>query len=222
MPGTSRNGSMETRQGSGVLRPRRKFYIVAGAVVAAAAIVTAGIALTLFSSGNQGTLSTITYSSFVSDNIPQNGVTVVPSANSIYVNGTGITLMIESTPPWANRSGDFFMSYGLVNPTFYIRHGVAVRFSLINADNEEHDLIISSLAPPYQYNEMMSGGMMWGGYHWMYGSPMLGGLQGNLSWGSRMPMFTFMAKIQNQGTYWYMCGYPGQAQSGMYGRIIVD
>lgn len=168
--------------------------------------------------------STISYSSFISSDVPPGGVTVVNSTNSIYVNGSGMTIYLVSTPEWSNRSGDFFMCYGLVNPTFHIRDGTSVTFELINADSDYHNLVISTEAPPYQYMPMAGTGMgmMWGGTQWARSTPMLGGIYGNLTGSTRMPMTSLDVSFQSTGTYWYLCGYPSHAQSGMYGRIVVS
>lgn len=201
---------------------RQRLLMIIGVTAIAVSAVTAGI--WFVSSGParfQGGESTIGYSSFVHSDFPPLGVTVVNETNSIYINRSGVTIFIESTPPWANRSGDFFECYGLVNPELHIRPGLAVTFALVNADDEEHDLVISVQSPPYQYMPMMNSGMMWGQHSWMYGTPMLGGINGNITQGTQIPVMSLQLDIQNPGTYWYFCGYPGHAESGMYGEIAV-
>jgi len=33
--------------------------------------------------------------------------------------------------------------------------------------------------------------------------------------------YNYTTVFDNAGTYWYLCMYPGHAQMGMYGKIIV-
>ncbi len=204
---------------------RRSTKLIIGVIATVAVLIS--VSIFIFLSWNNtatlgGEVSSISYSTFVAANSPPPGVTVVNSTGTIYVNQTGVTILIESTPPWANRTGDFFMCYGLINPTFQIRHGMTVTFALVNADDEYHNLVFSGEAPPYQYMPMAGNGMgmMWGYHQWTRGTVMLNGMYGNLSWGTKLPMVSLPISIQNTGTYWYFCSYPGHAQSGMYGRII--
>lgn len=207
------------------MKRRRRLVIMIAAIVVAIVVVSVAVILTLFSAPPlQGSVSTISYASFLSSNVPPAGVTVVNSTNSIYVNQSGATIFIVATPPWANRSGEFFMCYGLVNPTFYLRTGMMERLALINADNESHNLLISSASPPYPYNPMGYGGMgmMWQSqYRWMYGSQMIGGINGTMHMYSYMNMVTMQVSVQNAGTYWYFDGYPGHAASGMFGQVEI-
>lgn len=214
------NAGGVARRGSS--RRRIAFMAVAALAVAAVSVTAVWWFTSVPNSGLQGTPATLSYSTFFSENTPPYGVTVVNTTNSIYVNQTGVTVMVESTPPWLNRSGDFFVCYGLVNPSFHIRQGVQVRFQLINADNDQHDLLISRQAPPYPYSPMMGMGMMWQNHNWMYGSVMLGGFSGTIGPGSQIPMLYLNAGFKVAGTYWYLCGYPGHAQEGMYGQMIVQ
>ena len=206
---------------AGKQRRRNRLFIAATVIIAVAVVITVAFAWSINQQGLQGTLSTISYSSFELSDSPPQGVSVINSTNTIYVNQSGVRLFIECTPPWANYSGDFFMAYGLVNPSFHMRPGLSVTLSLINPDDEQHNLIISGQSPPYQYAPMMSGGMMWSHHNWMYGSIMLNGISGNLSSSTHMPMLTMHIDLRNAGTYWYFCGYPRHAESGMYGSIVI-
>lgn len=208
------------------LRRHRTRNIIAIAAIAVVAIMIAVVVLLAFygAPALQGNASTITYASFLAANVPPAGVTVVNSTNSIYVNQTAVTIMIVSAPQWANHTGEFFMCYGLINPTFYFRMGMMERFALINADNQTHNLLITGASPPYPYRPMGTGGtgMMWQNqYNWMYCSQFVGGLNGTLYQNTFMHMVTMQTQFKNTGTFWYMSGYPGDAQSGMFGRVIV-
>ena len=221
---SSSNGMIPSRGMKGHMRRNAAVIVISVLTVCVLVVASLTVLFAWNSASSFGASSaTISYSSFIDSDAPPGGVTVVNSTNSIYVNGSGITIYMVSTPVWLNRSGDFFTCYGLVNPTFHIRNGISVNFELINADTEYHSLVITSEAPPYQYMPMAGSGMgmMWGGSQWARSTPMLSGVYGNFTGSTRMPMAALDIGFQNSGTYWYLCGYPGHAQSGMYGRIVV-
>ncbi len=136
-------------------------------------------------------------------------------------------------------SDNVFVIYGLINPTLVVPRGSDVRLVIVNLDEDAyHNFVLTSLAPPYSYMPMQ--GMMWtNSTSWYPGMMMGGGMMGG---GSRSifavmtPMLspadygqgsasfyasTFALSVPG-GSYWYICTYPGHAQMGMYGRIIVS
>jgi rusticyanin len=137
---------------------------------------------------------------------------------------------------------DVFVIYGLVDPTLVIPNGARVNLIFANLDDDMyHNFVVTSLSPPYYYMPMQGlmfsnssswyiGGMMGGG-----GGMMGGGYNSNTIFGTMMPFLSPADYSQGSayyyvtsfnlssygGNYWYVCTYPGHAQSGMYGRILV-
>ena len=149
---------------------------------------------------------------------------------------TNLTGMI---PP-SYASDDVFVIYGLIDPTLVIPSGARVNLIFANLDDDMyHNFVVTSLAPPYYYMPMQ--GMMFSNSSTWYGGMMGGGMMGgfgsssNPIFGTTMPLLS--PADYGQGTayyytstfnlysysanYWYICTYPGHAQSGIYGRILV-
>lgn len=171
--------------------------------------------------------STIDNSTFNALNSQQSSVIVNRTSNTVYVGSTGVTVPVEASPLWYPQPGDYWLVYGLVNPTIVIKQGEQVNFLFINMDNDTHVASITTMAPPYSYMPMMNG-MMGGGTQnaaviWLAISPMLPGVASttsnqNVTYSDAVLTVTF----SNRGTFWYPCLYPGHAQDGMYGKIIVQ
>jgi rusticyanin len=163
---------------------------------------------------------TISNQTFTSANHAPSGVFV--GQRVIYINQSA-TILIEGTPAWYPMSGDYFLSYGVVNPTFVVAKGITVHFKFINMDNESHNFAIGSIPPPYPYMVMMPGSMMNAGQNsqWNGMTTMLGGY--SVSGGMMYFHFqTIDVTFNRIGTYWYLCSYPGHAEGGMFGKIIVQ
>ncbi len=171
------------------------------------------------------TVSTINNQTFTEDNSLPPGVSETPAMNSITLTATGATLLIEGAPGWYPHSGNYFLSYGLVNPQLSVPSGEPVRFEFINMDNESHDFALTTQPPPYPYMPMMSGGGMMGmgggsGCWLSVGSMMVNGITAP----SANPVYQTTAatlSFAGPGTFWYLCLMPGHAQSGMYGQLTV-
>ncbi len=135
-------------------------------------------------------------------------------------------------------SDNVFVIYGLINPTLVVPRGSDVRVVIVNLDEDAyHNFVLTSLAPPYSYMPMQ--GMMWTNSTSWYPGMMGGGMMGRSS-SSIFAVMTPMLSPANYGqgtasfyastfaldvpggSYWYTCTYPGHAQMGMYGRIIVS
>jgi rusticyanin len=131
-------------------------------------------------------------------------------------------------------SDNVFVIYGLINPTITVPKGSSAHFLVINLDDSDyHNLDLTTASPPYSYMPMMSGsnGMMGSSA----GGRMMNGYGNNNGrYPSMMPMITpanysqgfaysysYSLALSTPGTLWYFCMYPGHAQSGMYGKILV-
>ena len=150
-----------------------------------------------------------------------------PSNNTVLFTSSNITLVVlamgvqrainlthEQPPAYdSNSSGNAFVIDGLVNPTLVITKGAIVHVEFINLDSSEyHNVIMTATGPPYQYMPMSA---MNGIVSMM---PII--QHANYSSGSAAE-YNYTAVFDNTGTYWYLCMYPGHAQMGMYGKIVV-
>ncbi|AWR96817.1 hypothetical protein DFR86_04090 [Acidianus sulfidivorans JP7] len=141
---------------------------------------------------------------FNSENI---NIIVLSMGHNRAVNLTGMT-----PPPYANHN--VYVIYGLINPTLIIPQGASVTFTLINLDaGDYHNLAITPISPPYSYYVMMQIRMNVLGV-----TPMLppANYQSGIAYD-----FSFVIHFYSSGYYYYLCEYPGHAEMGMYGKIIV-
>lgn len=138
---------------------------------------------------------------------------------------------LTGTSPPGYATDDVFVVGGLIDPTLVITEGATIHLVFVNLDDDMyHNFVVTSLFPPYGYMPLMgvmsSGGSQYGG--------MMGGGSG-ASFASTMPLlspaaddqglasyYTMSMTLSDEGgSYWYICTYPGHAQDGMYGRIVV-
>ncbi|MCY0859235.1 MAG: sulfocyanin-like copper-binding protein [Sulfolobaceae archaeon] len=163
---------------------------------------------------------------------------VFPSNDSIVFTSTDITLIVLAMgherainltgyipPSYAHADHDVFVIYGLINPTLIIPAGATVQLIFINLDdNMYHNFVVTTYPPPYPYNvmpETMMGGMMGGyysGYRTLFYMPYIP--YANYAQGYAYEYSTTFV-LSSPGTYWYLCTYPGHAELGMYGELIV-
>ncbi len=179
-------------------------------VIIALVVILSTIAFIVphFSQGYTGTLNTGDLGNLTA--IPP-GVSV--SGNTIYINSS-LTVSVEMGPMMQSVSMYSFMVYGQINPELVIHSGLHINFMEVNVDNDSyHNFAITTAPPPYPYMVMSS--MMNGG-HFMLNEPMLPPESGGIMHYSQQ-QFT----AGSPGTYWYICTYPGHAESGMYGKILV-
>ena len=114
--------------------------------------------------------------------------------------------------PPGYATDDVFLVYGLINPTLVIPAGASVRFTVVNLDDDmHHNLVVSSYGPPFGYMTMQ--GMM-SGNSMPYLPP------ADYAQGSAQE-YSYVLQLNYPGTFWYICTYPGHAESGMYGRLNV-
>ena len=119
---------------------------------------------------------------------------------------------ITGRQPPSYATDDVFVIYGLINPTLVIRSGSSVQFTVVNLDDDMfHNLVVSAYGPPY--GSMSMQGMMSG--NWMPYLPPADYSQ------SSAPEYSNTLTLSQPDTLWYICTYPGHAESGMYGKIIV-
>ena len=152
---------------------------------------------------------------FVNNNtlaFSSSNITVVVLAMGVQ---RAINLTHEQPPQYdSNSSGNAFVIYGLINPTLIIPKDAIVHVEFINLDSSEyHNVIMSATGPPYQYMPMSAmNGIV---------SMMQVIQHANYSNGSASE-YNYTTAFDNSGVYWYLCMYPGHAQMGMYGKIIVE
>ena len=157
---------------------------------------------------------------------PPVGSTVSRSADSITFTSYNISITAFAIMPdnATNLTGmqpptyakdDVFVIGGLIDPTLYVPKGATVHMTVVNLDDDMyHDLVVTTLSPPYPY--MMMQGMMWGG-DFLYMMPVLSPANYAASWA---PYYSYTVTIPSAANLWYICTYPGHAESGMYGEIV--
>lgn len=182
-------------------------------------------------------------------NSPPSYARIFSNNDTISFSGSQITIVAVGMMPGdaSNMTGmnppkyatdDVFVIYGLIDPTLVIPSASHVNLVFVNLDDDMyHNFVVTSLAPPYSYMPMQ--GMMYSNSSSWYGG-MGGGMMGE---GSTSTIFAMMMPVlapanytngtaysyattftlnSYGGSYWYICTYPGHAQSGMYGKIVVS
>lgn len=123
--------------------------------------------------------------------------------------GKNVTIALLGSP---NGEDEKFVVDGLINPTLHVPLGATVTLELINADDGmPHGVLIAPTPPPYSF----MGTMMVG----TYASAIIPVIPAATATG--YPTATAAFVTTQLGTYFYLCQYPGHAEKGMYGRIIV-
>lgn len=153
----------------------------------------------------------ITASGLKSINVTSANVYVSHSNSTILINGTADLPVMMG--PMNAPSMYSFEILGVINPTLVIETGSEVHFTIVNVDTDsDHNFVLSRVGPPYGYmGSMMNGnGFM---TSMQYLPPVHSGNYAYLNLS-----YTF----SNSGTYWYLCTYPGHAENGMYGTIVVS
>lgn len=189
-----------------------------------------------------GTVSISDAMALLNSSLP--GAVVTPSNDSVTFTSGSVDVAAFALMP-ANASSltgahppsyatdDVFVIGGLIDPTLYIQKGATVTFTVVNLDDDMyHDLVVSSVGPPYPYSMMQY--MMWGGGGGDYRGGMMGGYgAGYQGFLYMMPVlspadygagwaqsYTYTLSMPDYGTLWYLCTYPGHTQGGMYGLIV--
>ena len=130
--------------------------------------------------------------------------------NTVRYTGNEIKIVMIGGPEQADEK---FVIAGLVNPTIYIPKDATVILEFVNADEGmPHAFEITNAAPPYYYMTMMRGGIYPGSY--INTLPAAGT--------DVYPVAEVTFQASTAGTFYYICQYPGHAQEGMYGEIIIE
>lgn len=166
---------------------------------------------------------------------PPSYVVTIKSNNTVQFRSSNITILAFGMMPEdaANLTGmvppvyatdDVFVIYGLIDPTLVIPEGASVHVIFVNLDNDMyHNLVFTTTSPPYSYmseQSMMGGGMMGegpNGNYYLYMMPFIN--PANYSQGMASA-YSYSLNLVNETTLWYLCTYPGHAESGMYGKVL--
>lgn len=211
--------------------------VIVIAIIISIAIVFAAISIAMlvpfhygsgtagFGSGKSGISSStfsISNASFQKMNSIPTGVLVNKSNNTIIVSSNEVKIIVEAAPTWYPKNGDFWLIYGLVNPTIIIKDNTTINFVFINMDNITHMPAITTASPPYSYMPMQQDMMGYGGNtgSWPAIGPMLAGTSAGGANTTYVATDLSMA-FDSIGNYYYICLIPGHAEMGMYGEISV-
>lgn len=154
---------------------------------------------------------------------PDNDTVVIASRDAdvlvVAMMGDDAARMFNATLP-SYAHGDVFVIYGLVNPTLVVPAGAVIHVTFVNLDDDMyHNFVVTTAPPPYPYNVMPYIGAYGG-----MGPQMMAYMRwvppANYSDG-RAYGYYYTLTFAEPGTYWYLCTYPGHAEEGMYGKIIV-
>ena len=148
-------------------------------------------------------------------NVTEPGVYVSQTNSTIYINSSSSLLVMAG--PMNGPSMYSFEIIGMYNPTIVIKEGVTVHFTVVNIDTDsEHNFVLSNQGPPYSYMSGM-GSMGSGGYSSMTSMSFLSSTNSG-----HFYYYNMSYSFSQPGTYWYLCTYPGHAENGMYGKIVVE
>jgi len=155
---------------------------------------------------------------------------VIPSNNTIVFGGSSVKLVVLATDlegaanltsnaPPGYASDNVFVIYGLINPTLVVSRGATLQMAFVNLDGGDyHNFAISTTPPPYPYMAMQ-GMMNWqqqGIVQMMPFLPPASYAQGVAH------EYPYSVTLSTQTSLWYLCTYPGHAQMGMYGEVLVN
>jgi len=106
------------------------------------------------------------------------------------------------------------------NNVTYITGSAIIHITFINLDDDMyHNFVITTAPPPYPYNVMPYIGMYGGmGPQMMLYMRWLPPANYNSGYAYG---YQYTVSLNLPGTYWYICTYPGHAEEGMYGKLIV-
>lgn len=147
---------------------------------------------------------------------------VSPSTNTITFDSQDISILVlpmmpdkaanlTGMQPPSYSTGDVFVIDGLINPSLLIPDGSIVHFTVVNLDDDMyHNLVVTPEPPPYPYSSMNS---------MMSSVPFLPPADYAQGWAYG---YSYNLSFGQSGTLWYICTYPGHAQAGMYGQIVVS
>jgi rusticyanin len=135
--------------------------------------------------------------------------TVDKKNNTITFTGKDITIVLVGGPKIAD---DKFFIGGLINPTIQVPKDAKVYLNLINEDDGmPHGVEITNAPPAYSYMSMMDGGIYPDTF-----VPILPAATVD-----KYPTAVTAFNANQEGTFYYICQYPGHAANGMYGKFII-
>jgi len=128
---------------------------------------------------------------------------------------------MTGSPLPSYSKGDVFVIYGLINPTIVVPEGAVIHVIFINLDDDMyHNFVVTAAPPPYPYYSMP---------YIARGTEMGPGMMVNMEWlppanygEGYAASYSYSLVMEYPGVYWYVCTYPGHAEEGMYGEIIVE
>ncbi len=152
----------------------------------------------------------------------------VAANNTIIFNSSNVSITVlamgperaenltgKSPPSYVqvNNGGNVFVIDNMINPVLVIPAGAALHITFVNLDSSEsHNMIISGSPPPYSYMP----------YQAMSSIVSMMPLIQHASYpAGEAYEYSYSAVLTSSGTLWYLCMYPGHAQMGMYGKIVV-
>ena len=127
---------------------------------------------------------------------------------------------LTANAPRSYAPDDVFVIYGLVNPTLVVPRGAAIRVTVVNLDKDMyHNFVIATPSPPYPY-VAMQGMMNWQQRQgpWIMMTPFLPPADHGQG---VVHEYSYTMALDSQTNLWYLCTYPGHAQTGMYGKVLV-
>ncbi|MDE1829235.1 MAG: hypothetical protein KGI25_02820 [Thaumarchaeota archaeon] len=181
----------------------------------------------MMGSGYGQSIKTISISDAESATQLQNYAQASKENNTITFNSQSVSIVplsfmgdaaknFTSTSPPTYAKDDVFVIGNLIDPTLVVKPGTVLNVTSINLDDDmSHNFVIMASGPPYPYMAMQS--MMYGGI--VATMPVLPNDDGKNGFAYE---YSYTVTLSQPGTYWYVCTYPGHAQDGMYGKIIVQ
>lgn len=150
-------------------------------------------------------------SELASINTTSPGVYVSQANSTIYVNSSADLPVMMG--PMNAPSMYSFEILRIINPTIVLKAGSEVHFTVVNIDTDSyHNFVLSNSPPPYSsMGSMMGGSGFMSSMHYLPPTS-----SGNYAYMNMSYHFS------SPGTYWYLCTYPGHAENGMYGKIVVS
>lgn len=156
--------------------------------------------------------------------IASNNTIILHGSQSIRIVALAVmpdrAMNLTGIQPPSYSTGDVFVIYGLINPTLVVPRGTSVQLTVVNLDDDMyHNMVISSIGPPYPYMAMQ--GMMISQRSqgaWMAMMPFLPPANYNQDTAHE---YSYNLTLTSPASLWYLCVYPGHAQTGMYGKLLV-
>lgn len=181
----------------------------------------------MMGNGYGQTFKTITIKDASTSSQLQSDVQVAKDTNTITFNSQNVNIVAlsmmgddaknmtgSSLPSYAKD--DAFVIGNMIDPTLVIKTGTQLTVTSINLDEDmAHNFVIMTTAPPYSYmpmQNMMSVGVV----------AMMPVLPNDDVKDRYAYELSYTVTLSQPGTYWYVCTYPGHAEQGMYGKIIVS